>query len=145
VTTENEITGYSGHRHWTMDELAMVQPGLARIMPEVGRRAGILIHAARAKNWPLAHFQLKEIRELMELGSLTRPKYQFDLDEFMEQNLAVIEKAILAEDGAKVEEEFTKAIEQANAYHEKYDKNFLVWKTPDQPPADLDLTPRPKP
>jgi hypothetical protein len=31
-------------------------------------------------------------------------------------------------------------IEQANANHEFYDKSFLRWKMPDQPPADLDLT-----
>ena len=31
-------------------------------------------------------------------------------------------------------------IDAANAYHEKYDKGFLRWKMPDEPPQDLDLT-----
>jgi hypothetical protein len=137
-----EIRGYSGHRYWSLDELAMVQPGLARIMPDIGRRAGLLIHAARAENWPLAKFQIDEIRELMELGSLTRPKYQFDLEEFIEKNLGELEKAVKSQDLAKFEEEFAVAVRQANAYHDKHNKKFLVWKTPDTPPPDMDLTPR---
>jgi hypothetical protein len=138
----DDIKAYSGHRYWSLDEIAMVQPGLARIMPEIGRRAGILIHAARASNWELAHFQLKEIRELMELGAMTRPKYQFDLEEFNEKNLAALEKAILANDLPTIEDEFAVAVKQANAYHEKHNKKFLVWKTPESPPPDMDLTPR---
>ena len=31
-------------------------------------------------------------------------------------------------------------IDQANAYHEKYDKSFLRWQLPSSPPPDLDLT-----
>jgi hypothetical protein len=33
-------------------------------------------------------------------------------------------------------------VSAANAYHEVYDKEFLRWKVPDQPPPDLDMTPR---
>ena len=35
---------------------------------------------------------------------------------------------------------FATMVEQANANHEFYDKSFLRWKVPDQPPPDLDLT-----
>jgi len=31
-------------------------------------------------------------------------------------------------------------IDEANAYHEKYDKGFLRWQLPSSPPPDLDLT-----
>jgi hypothetical protein len=31
-------------------------------------------------------------------------------------------------------------VDEANAYHEKYDKGFLRWKLPDAPPPDLDLS-----
>ena len=44
-----------------------LQPGLARIMPEVGDRTWKLYYAAQAENWPLAAFQAKEIRGLMDL------------------------------------------------------------------------------
>jgi hypothetical protein len=33
-------------------------------------------------------------------------------------------------------------VDAANAYHDVYDKSFLKWKIPDQPPPDLDMTPR---
>ena len=33
-------------------------------------------------------------------------------------------------------------IDQANVYHEKYDKGFLRWQMPASPPQDLDLTPQ---
>ena len=32
-------------------------------------------------------------------------------------------------------------IEQANSYHAIYDKPWLRWKIPEQPPPDLDMTP----
>jgi len=31
-------------------------------------------------------------------------------------------------------------VDQANAYHEKYDKGFLRWQLPSSPPPDLDMT-----
>jgi hypothetical protein len=33
-------------------------------------------------------------------------------------------------------------IDEANAYHEQYDKGFLRWKMPAEPPPDLDFTPQ---
>ena len=34
------------------------------------------------------------------------------------------------------------AVDSANAWHEKKDKGYIRWKMPDEPPPDLDLTPR---
>jgi hypothetical protein len=33
-------------------------------------------------------------------------------------------------------------VEQANGYHDLYDKPFLRWTIPAEPPPDLDMTPR---
>ena len=41
--------------------MATIQPGLARIMPEIGARTWKLFYAAKAQNWPMAKFQYKEI------------------------------------------------------------------------------------
>lgn len=137
-----EITGYSGHRHMTLDEIAALQPGLGKIMPDIGIRAWKLYYAAKASNWPLANFQLKEIRELMEFGAFTRPKYEGDLEEFITEKMSAMDKAIKAQNFEAFHTAFEDAISQANAYHEKHDKGFLRWKLPDQPPLDLDITPR---
>ena len=131
-------------RKLTGEDLAAMQPGLARLMPDVGNRVWKLYYAAQAKNWPLAKFQLKEAKKLMELGALTRPKYEENLGKFIDENVKPMMAAIEAEDLATFNAEFDKSVEQANAYHELYDKPFLRWKVPSQPPPDLDMTPRPK-
>ena len=48
--------------------------------------------------------------------------------------MAVIKKAIDEEDWDTFESEFAMMIDEANAYHEKYDKGFLRWKMPEEPP-----------
>ena len=55
---------------------------------------------------------------------------------------SMVKQAIEASDWDKFETAFHHMVEQANAYHEVYDKEFLRWKIPDQPPLDLDMTPR---
>jgi hypothetical protein len=127
------------------DQLAAMQPGLARLMPEIGNRVWKLYYAAQAKNWPLARFQLKEARKLMELAALTRPKYEKSLGQYLEKQVAPMMAALDAEDLERFNRELEIAVEEANAYHEAYGKPFLRWKVPSQPPPDLDLTPRPKP
>jgi hypothetical protein len=131
-------------RKLTGGDIARVQPGLARLMPEVGARAWKLYYAAQAKNWPLAKFQLKEANKLMELGALTRPKYELDLKSFIEKRMKPLMAAIETEDLEKFNAEFDKMVKSANAYHDHYDKPYLQWKVPSQPPPDLDMTPRPK-
>jgi hypothetical protein len=126
------------------DQLAAMQPGLARLMPEIGDRVWKLYYAAQAKNWPLAKFQLKEAKKLMELGALTRPKYEKSLGQYVEKQITPMMAALEAEDLERFNREFDVAVEEANAYHEAYGKPFLRWKLPSQPPPDLDLTPRPK-
>jgi hypothetical protein len=140
--TEADLSGHSGHRDISLDELAIIQPGLARIMPEVGARMWKCYYAAKAENWVLANFQLKEAKGLMELGAFTRPKYAEHLETFMNDDLGKVVKAIAAKDFAAFDQAFREAVAAGNAYHDQWDKGFIVWKIPDMPPPDLDLTPR---
>lgn len=136
------LTFWSGKNNMTLDEMAAVQPGLARLMPEVGARTWKLYYAAKAENWPMAKFQYKEIRGLMELGAFMRPKHEEALNQFMEENWKPLETAIEQKDFAAFEKAFHEAIDMANAYHELKEKPYIRWKLPDTPPPDLDLTPR---
>jgi hypothetical protein len=142
--TLKDVTVWSGHREMTLEDIAVIQPGLGRIMPEIGIRTWKLYYAAKAGNWPLAKFQLKEVRGLMELGAFTRPKYEENLNQFLAESWKPLEDAIAREDFVAFEALFHKAIESANAYHELRDKPYIRWKLPDMPPPDLDLTPRKK-
>jgi hypothetical protein len=137
-----DVKVWTGHREVTLEEVAIIQPGLGRIMPEIGARTWKLYYAAKAGNWPLAKFQHKEIKGLMELGSFTRPKYEENIDAFLKENWGPIEEAIKQEDFAAFDAAFHKAVEAANAYHELRDKPYIRWRLPDAPPPDLDLTPR---
>ena len=133
--------GWSGKTYLSIDDLAVIQPGLARIMPEIGQRYWKLYYAAKAGNWTLADFQLGEIQELMELGIITRPKYQEHIETFLRDDLGTIQAGIKAQDWQMVEQAFHQGVRNANDYHKLNDKEFIVWKLPDYPPPDLDLTP----
>ena len=132
----------TGKSHLTLEELGHVQPGMARIMPEVGARIWRCYYAGLAKNKPLARFQLKEAVNLMEMGVLLRPKYTDNMYKFIEEQVEVVKQAIETEDWETFEKAFDDMVDAANGYHELYDKPWLRWKIPDQPPPDLDMTPR---
>ena len=131
---------------WEMgiDAIALVQPGLARIMPEIGARTWKLYYAAKAKNWPMALFQWKETKALFELGAFMRPKHAAAIEEYLRDSWPPLEKAIKAEDLAGFLTAFDRAIDDANAWHEKKEKPYIRWKVPSVPPPDLDLEPRSK-
>ena len=139
-----EFKFWTGKSELSIEDIAMIQPGLARIMPEIGTRTWKLFYAAQAGNWPLAKFQYKEIAGLMEMGAITRPKHAEALNQFLAENWKPLGEAIDKKDFPAVEDTFHKAIEMANAYHELKEKPYLIWKLPDTPPPDLDLTPRKK-
>ena len=63
-------------REMAIDEIAVIQPGLGRIMPEIGSRTWKLFYAGKAQNWPYAMYQWKETKKLFELGMYTRPKHE---------------------------------------------------------------------
>ena len=138
----NDMKFFSGKGEMAIDEIAMIQPGLARIMPEIGNRAWKLYYAAKAENWPNAMYQWKEAKKLFEVAAYTRPKYEEAIEEYLRDDWAPLEVAIVDQNLEKFLESFDQCVDSANAWHEKKDKPFIRWKVPDQPPPDLDLTPR---
>ena len=59
---------------------------------------------------------------------------------FVAAEVATLQANIEAEDWDAFETNFHAMVDQANAYHEKYDKGFLRWQLPPSPPPDLDMT-----
>jgi hypothetical protein len=123
-----------------LGDLGYLLPGMAEIMPRVGDRIHRCYYAGMARNKALARFQLSEAVNLMEKGALLRPKYTDTMQKFISESVAAVSQCIEDEDWERFGTAFAAMIEQANANHEFYDKSFLRWKMPDQPPADLDLT-----
>ena len=126
---------------FALSDLGHLLPGMAEIMPLVGERIWKCYYAGKARNKPLARFQLAEAVNLMEKGIILRPKYTEDMEKFLTESVGAVSKCIEDEDWESFEGAFAKMVENANANHELYDKGFLRWKVPDQPPPDLDMTP----
>ena len=124
-----------------LSDLGHLMPGMAEIMPRVGERIWKAYYAGKARNRALARFQMSEAVHLMEKGAILRPKYSEDMDEFIRDLVGAVNKCIDAEDWDGFEAAFSSMVESANGYHEKYDKAFLRWKIPSEPPPDLDMTP----
>jgi hypothetical protein len=136
---EHEIKIKGGS--FPLSDLGHLLPGMAEIMPLVGERIWKCYYAGKARNKPLAKFQLSEAVNLMEKGAILRPKYAEDMDIFTSESVSAVRKCIESESWDEFEPAFSAMVETANGYHEKYDKAFLRWKIPEQPPPDLDLAP----
>jgi len=124
------------------EELTRLQPGLARLMPEIANRFWRAVYAARAGNWRLARWQLSEMRKLFLLCTITRPKYGDDIAEYLHEEVEPLLTAVAAEDLPSFERRVVEAVDAANELHRRWEKGFIVWKLPESAPPDLDLTPR---
>src|SRR5438132_11067178 len=98
--------------------------------------------SAIAVIWPLASLLLIELRKQMRLCMVTRPKYLYDLDEWIHHDLEPLIVAIEAEDFVRFEHAFRDSVDAANEFHRRWQKEFIVWRLPDAPPPDLDLARR---
>lgn len=127
---------------FALSDLGHLLPGMAEVMPLVGERIWKCYYAGKARNRTLARFQLAEAVNLMQKGSILRPKYAEDMETFIDESVGAVKKCIESEDWDGFDRAFAAMVEVANANHEKYDKGFLRWKVPEQPPPDLDMTPQ---
>ncbi|MDH3211488.1 MAG: hypothetical protein OEM05_03285 [Myxococcales bacterium] len=132
----------NGKQDMAIEEIAKIQPGLGRLMPEIGHRTWKLFYAAEALNWPNALYQWKETRKLFEIGILTRPKHAAAMEEYLRVSWAPLGAAIEDESWGSFRRAFRAAVGAANAWHVKTHKPYIRWKLPDHPPPDLDLKPR---
>jgi hypothetical protein len=134
--------GGEEERRIGVGEIFAIQPGLARLMPEIGARMWKCWYAAEAGNWRLAEWQLKELKKLIRVCVFTRPKYTEDLDAYVRDDLGPLTAAITDQDFAAFDAAYRTAVDRANWYHDKWNKDYIVWRCPDTPPPDLDLRPR---
>ncbi|MHB1989018.1 MAG: hypothetical protein ACYCSF_13745 [Acidimicrobiales bacterium] len=133
---------HNGKTELSLDELAGIQPGMARLMVEVSDRMWKCYHAGKARNRPLARYQLSEATKIMKTSVLVRPKYSSSMRAFLDEEMANLRQVVEAEQWEAFEAAFGAVVGSANSYHEEFGKGFVVWKVPESPPGDLDLTPR---
>jgi hypothetical protein len=130
----------NGKRDLTLDELAGTQPGMDRLMAEVGPRVHRMYYSARAGNWPLAEYFFRSLVKQLRLCAFSRPKYAAELNEFLESECAVLRESLRGRQPAAFEHAYAEMVRRANAYHDHFGKPYIKWRTPSVPPDDLDLT-----
>ena len=138
----SRVRATTKHGSLTVDEIAEMQPGMSRLMDELGHRFWVLYYAAKAGNWELARYMERESEKLLAIMARARPKYASDLDAFGKTYLAPIAAALAAKDGPAFEASYRAAVDASDVYHEKYNKGFLRFRPPDHPPEWFDLAPR---
>jgi len=138
----SRVRASTGHGTLTVDELASIQPGMSRLMDELGRRYWALFYAAKAGNWELARYLERESEKILKAAGLVRPKYREDLQAFLRDVFEPIDRSIESKDWSSFESAYRHGIDESNRYHEKYKKGFIRFRLPDRPPEWLDFGPR---
>jgi hypothetical protein len=140
--TDHTHLADNGKAELTLDELAVIQPGMARLMVEVGDRMWKCYHAGKAGNRPLARYELSEATKILKTSILVRPKYYDAMQSFIAEEMAALRAVIETEAWDRFDAVYDDVVRATNRYHEEFEKGFLVWMVPQDPPRDLDLTPR---
>jgi len=139
VTKDHTHVVNNGKRDLTLDELARMQPGMDQLMAEVGPRLHRCYHAALAGNWPLAAYYGKSAAKQLTLSAESRPKYEPEMSAYLRDDFAPVTEAIRAQDAQEFARTWTVMVDRANVLHGVFGKPYIGWKTPEQPPDDLDL------
>ena len=123
-----------------LETLANIQPGLGTVMVDYSTRAGNMYYAARAGNWGMAAYQLKEMTESQEVAETTRPERAAALKAFEKAMLVPLARDIENENQSEFQTDFQKMVTRCNGCHQASGMAFLVYQLPDhaQTPAKLD-------
>src|SRR5256886_14100169 len=123
------------HGELTLEQLAEVQPGLARLMKEIGDRFHVLYYAAKGGNWKLAEHEQKVTITILKAGGNLRPKYHQDISSFIQSHLNPLGERIKAKDSETFEHCYKSAVDQAHKLHEKYGDGIIHSKISKEPAA----------
>lgn len=130
---------HTKHGDITLDQMADLQPGMARLMAEIADRYWILYYAAKGGNWLLARHEYSELRKTMQQAGIVRPKYAEPLAGFIAEKLKPVEEAIRAKDFAAFDAAYRDAAGAANEMHGEFGYTYIEWQLPDTPPPHLRL------
>lgn len=138
----SDVRATTKHGALTVDEIGDLLPGTSRLMDELGRRYWTLYYAAKAGNWALARYMEHESEKLLAILARVRPKYAVDLDAFTKDSLGPLAAAIETKDWTAFDAAFRRSVGSSDVYHAKYNKGFIRFRLPVEPPSWLELEPR---
>jgi hypothetical protein len=140
VSTEHTHIVNNGKRDLSIDELALMQPGMDRLMAEVGTRTHRLYYAAQARNWRLAEYFYRSIVKQLRLCATSRPKYAEEMERFLDVDCIPVRDAIKNGDHSAFETAYDSLIDRANELHGVFGKGWIRWVTPATAPEEFDFT-----
>jgi hypothetical protein len=113
-------------------------PGLEQFMNLILIEHNKLWFAGRARNWPLAAYELGEIKEVMSDVQDHVPTFKNlpladMLDAVITKEIAVLEKAVDAKDFKTFTAGYDQLTAACNACHQGTENSFIVIKRPTQP------------
>jgi hypothetical protein len=123
-------------------------PGLEQFMNVIQNEHAKLWYAGEARNWPLAAYQLSEIKEVMSDAQDLAPTFKDlpladMLDAVITGEIAQLEKAIDGKDAATFDARFDKLTAACNACHQATGNGFIVIRRPSGPAfPNQDFSPR---
>lgn len=117
--------------------LADLQPGLGTVMIEYANRYTNAYYAAKGGNWDLAAYQIKEAREIQEVGETTRPARAQALKGFEKTYLDPLDEAVKAKDFKKFDKAFKDGIQGCNTCHTGQGFPFIRYELPKAPASPL--------
>jgi hypothetical protein len=121
--------------------LAELQPGVGTVMIEYANRFTTMYYAANGGNWGMADYQLKEMREIQEVGETTRPGRAKMLKAFESDNLDKLAETIKGKDLKKFNGAFKNAVEGCNGCHAASDFEFIKYELPKVSPSPTSRKP----
>jgi hypothetical protein len=121
--------------------LAELQPGLGTVMIEYSNRLSTAYYAAKGGNWGMADYQVKEMREIQEVGENTRPARAPMLKSFESANLDKLADAIKAKDWKKFDGASHQTIEACNGCHAANGFAFIKYQLPKSSPSPTSVKP----
>jgi hypothetical protein len=139
VAADHTHAVHNGKRELTIDELALMQPGMDRLMAEVGARTHRLYFAAQARNWRLAEYFYRGVVKQLRLCAVSRPKYDEEMRRYLDADSSPVLDAIKAADLAAFDRAYAAWIDRANELHGVFGKPWIRWVTPARAPEELDF------
>jgi hypothetical protein len=122
------------HGNITLAQIAEIQPGLGTVMSEYGNRMWTIYYAAKSGNWDLAQYQLKEAREIQEVGETTRSSRAPMLKAFEATYLDPLQDTMNATDWNAFQTAYNNAVGGCNNCHAANGFPFIKYTLPSTPP-----------
>jgi len=126
----SQVVPTKHNKNLTLGQIADITPGLGTVMIEYGKRFYIAYYAAKAGNWDLARYQIKEQTEIQEVGEITRPGHAQELKAFEHAYLDPLTKAINNKDWNDFTAKYAAATEACNACHVGTGHGYIKYRLP---------------